>query len=235
VLRHVRRLLAERSDRGRRASLVLAAIAAVGVVVALYLLFPRQEGGSVTLGLETADPDVAYPHPLAVWPGQRVRVQADGLTPGGVARVELAGRRLSSFTTDPAGGLDGVVELPAELASGGTDLVVVDAGTGRRLRGGLRVEDVTRPRVVVQPSHADPGDTVAVTAGGLVPGVDARVVLDPDAANRTVLRTGRTTRAGLLLLLVVLPADASNGERTVGIESDEGRRLAEPAPLQIRT
>ncbi len=235
MLRHVRRLLAERSDRGRRASLVLAAIAAVGVAVALYLLFPRQEAGSVTLGLETADPDVAYPHPLVVWPGQRVRVQADGLTPGGSARVEVAGQRLSSFTTAPNGDLDGVVELPATLAPGQTDLVVVDAGTGHRLRSGVRVEDVAQPRVVLQPSRAEPGDTVAVTAGGLPPAVDARVVLDPGAPERTVLRTGRTTRTGLLLLLVVLPTDAEGGERTVGIENAEGRPLAEPAPLEIRT
>ena len=59
-------------------------------------------------------------------------------------------------------------------------------------------------------------------------------MLDPDAPERTVLREGRTTRDGLLLLLVVLPADAAGGERIVGIENAEGRQLAEPAPLEIR-
>ena len=235
MLRHVRRLLAERSDRGRRASLVLAAVAAVGVAVALYLLFPRQESASVTLGLETADPAIAYPHPLVVWPGQRVRVQADGMTPGASARVEVAGRQLSSFTAAPDGDVDGVVELPTTLAPGRIDLVVVDAGTGRRVRGGLRVEDVAHPRVVLQPAHGAAGDAVAVTVGGLPPAVDASVVLDPGAAGRTVLRTGRTTRAGLLLLLVVLPPDAAGGKRSVGLEDGQGRQLAEPASLDVRT
>ena len=50
-----------------------------------------------------------------------------------------------------------------------------------------------------------------------------------------MLREGRTTRAGLLLLLVVLPPDAAGGELSVGLEDDQGRQLAEPASLDVRT
>jgi hypothetical protein len=147
--------------------------------------------------------------------------------------VRVRGRTLTTATTSPDGQLDAVVLLPADLAPGRTPLSVEDVGSGRVLEAELEIGDPRRPGVVLQPARASAGDAIAVSAGGLPTGIEAVVLLEP-AGSRQLLREGRTTRDGVLLLVVLLPPDLQAGDYAVAVERPAGTALAPPAALEVR-
>jgi hypothetical protein len=231
MLRRVRRLLAERSRRGRVASAALAGLAVLAGVLVLIVLFPRRDEPRVEVALATADPLVEYPPPLRVWPGTGVVVRGDDLTGASGARVRLAGRDLGTYMTSPDGELRVRLAIPADAPAGAQHLSVRDLGSGREVRTPVIVEDPSSPGIAIQPAGADGGETVVVAGGGL-PGTTAvEAVLDPGPSER-LLRAGRTTRAGLLVLLVILPDELGDGEHVIGLRAaGGGEPLAPPAPL----
>lgn len=232
VIRRVRRLLAERSRRGRIASWSLAAVALVGVVVALFLLFPRRDDPDLRVALAVNDPTIVFGRPLVVWPGLRVRVTATRLTRGGQIAIGVRGRPLAMAVAAPDGGLDAVVALPGDLPPGPASLTVRDAGSGRTLEADVEVRATSEPAIVVQPGRLEPGGAAVVAGGGLPPGVDVTVWLDP-GPSAVLLREGRTTRDGALQLVVLLPADVQPGIHAIGAERD-GEPLAPPVALEVR-
>jgi hypothetical protein len=233
VVRRIRRLLAERSRRGRIASWALAAVALMGVVVALFLLFPRRDDPSVHVGLAVADPTIAFAEPLVVWPGLPVRVTGTRLTRGGAVAISVDDRRLATATAAPDGSLAAMLPLPADVAPGPATLRVRDLGSGRTLSADLDVRPPDVAGIAVQPDHSEPGGAVAVAGGGLPPAAVVRLRLGGDAGGAE-LRSGPTTADGVLLLTVVLPPDLEPGGYPILAEGADGAPLAPPATLEVR-
>jgi hypothetical protein len=157
-------------------------------------------------------------------------LHGEHLTRASGARVSLAGRPLGTYVTSPDGVLQVRLAIPADAPPGAHALTVRDLGSGRELRAELTVEDPARPGVVVQPAGAGGDDTVVVAGGGLPALAAVQAVLDPGPDERP-LRAGRTTRAGLLVLLVILPDSVDDGEHAIALRTADGALVGAPAPL----
>ena len=117
-------------------------------------------------------------------------------------------------------------------------LEVRDQGSGRTLDATLDVRDPATPAVVGYQPRRRPAAGAAVGVaggGGLPPGADVTVHLDPDGSD-VLLRKGRTTRDGALLLVVLLPAAAIEpGSYAIGVErAGGGEPLAPLDAIEIR-
>ncbi len=187
LLTALRRLLAERSRRGRIASYALAAAAAAGAVVLVVWLFPGREGASLVVVGDEAGAIPMEP-PLLFWPGSGLVVSGRGLTETGVATLAIDGRFLQATRADLEGRFTETLALPRDVAPGPHRIEVRDSGSGRIARSvEIAVGDPATPLLDVQPRRAAPGESVLVRGGAR-----ARAAASQPSSSR---RTGRRSPA----------------------------------------
>lgn len=233
LLTALRRLLAERSRRGRIASYALAAAAAAGAVVLVVWLFPGREGASLVVVGDEAGAIPMEP-PLLFWPGSGLVVSGRGLTETGVATLAIDGRFLQATRADLEGRFTETLALPRDVAPGPHRIEVRDSGSGRIARSvEIAVGDPATPLLDVQPRRAAPGEPVLVRGGGLRTGRRlAAVVVAPDGTEVARVEA-RVRRTGLVGVIVAIPDDAAPGAYAVRVQDRAGADAAPALELAI--
>lgn len=234
LVARLRRVLSERSRRGRIASYALAGVAAAGAVALVIWLFPGRDAVTLEIaGNEAAE--VAMEPPLVFWPGSGVVVTGRGLTDGGLATLAVDGRRLRSTRADADGGFRESVSLPRDVTPGLHRIEVRDTGSGRVARSiEIEVRDPARPALDVQPRSVRAGSRVVVRGGGLRGGGRVRAVLvAPDGSQVGLGAQVRVRRNGLVGIVARVPAAAAGGSYAVRVQDRGGADVAPPASVDV--
>lgn len=234
-LPRLRAILSERSRRGRIASylLALAVLAVAGVV--LYAFFPRRPEPRVVLALPGSAGIVGPLETLHAWPAMRLRLSGYHMTDESGIDLRLAGRPLGVLSATTRGVISTSLVVPPDLRPGSYPVVATDLGSGKvAARTTLVVEDPRRPTLIAQPPKVAAGTRVALTGGGLPPRAPLRIVLDPETAEAVTVLPTATLRTGILIVTVLVPADAGRGTHRLRAVDAAGTPVAADAPFEVR-
>ncbi len=227
-----------RSPRGRRprplVSLGLALLALALALWLLYAFFPRRADPEVVLALPAPAAGIGRLEPIRVWPDMPLGVTGREVTDRSRIELMLAGQRLRVVVTRDTGSFRTEVRVPRRLRPGTYAFVARDLGSGREAaRSQVRVEDGSRPSVVVQPARAQPGERVALTGGGFRGARRITVaVVAVDAPPRPLARI-RTARNGTLVGVVAVPDDLAEGRHEVAALGPDRQPLGERGSLEV--
>lgn len=231
----MRRLLAERSARGRGASYVLAVLAVVAAAWALYAFFPRRPDPTVELRLPLPAGDVEEPAQIHVWPEMPLRVTGEHHTDLSTVELELDGQLLGRAQVDAEGSFRAAVRVPRGLSPGRRAFVCRDRGSGNvTAREEVLVEDASEPGLAMQPETVRAGGRIAVTGGGFPGGIVLTLLLDDEdpTTTRTVGRV-RTRPNGLVFARIAVPADVPEGDHRVTAVTRAGRPIGRPGTFEL--
>jgi hypothetical protein len=230
----LRRLLAERSRRGRGASYALAALAIVAAAWALYTFFPRRPDPSVELRLPLPAAVADTVEEIRLWPDMPFRVTGADHTDRSTVELELGGRRLGQAVVDQDGRFRAAVRVPRGLDPGVYAFVARDRGSGKvTAREDVVVEDRREPALAMQPDTVAAGDRIAVTGGGF-PGrtVLHLILASPEGPDRRVGQV-RTRPNGLVFAVVAVPPDLRDGPHSVTAMTRAGAAVGRPGRFEV--
>ncbi len=230
----LRRLLDERTPRGRAASYLLAVLAIVTAVWALYTFFPRRPDPTVELALPLPAGGVGTLAEIRVWPDMPLLVSGEHHTDLSTVDLQLADRRLARVPVDGEGRFRAEVRIPRTLAPGTYAFVSRDQGSGNvTAREQLVVEDPGEPALAMQPDAVAAGGRIAVTGGGFPARVVLNLLLDADGGAPRTLGRVRTRPNGLIFARVAIPADVPEGTHEVSTVTRAGAVLGRPGRFEV--